>query len=94
MVDQRLYLREAQRLDAEKVTFDVNIDIGMALSVIAQLQLAARHPNNLGLSRVKAEKFARLVQAAITKHSAAVGDVLESGWDPSHDVPYGEGGGR
>jgi hypothetical protein len=59
---------------------------GTALSIVAQLQLAARHPGNVGIA---AEHGRALIEALI--YELADGDahaeaLLRRGDDPAHDV--------
>ena len=53
-------------------------------SVFAQLQLALRHPGNIGRTRIVAERVARRLQAIVAS-SGALAEVATMGWDPQHD---------
>ena len=64
----------------------VEIDCITAISIIGQLQLASRHPANNGLSQKEAEKFARLMQAAIAAKFPAMTELMELGWNPDYDI--------
>lgn len=70
----------------DEITMVVELDSTMALCVIAQIQLASRHPGNKGQSTEIAQKFARGLQVAVTKLHPEVANILEKGWDPAYDV--------
>jgi hypothetical protein len=65
----------------------VNIvtDRTTAICVIANIQLATRHPENVGPSRKIAEEFARELQARLIIDHPELEDVLEAGWNPAYD---------
>lgn len=54
--------------------------------VLAQLQLALRHPKNTGGSSVIAHKIADRLQKIVAS-DGALAEVAELGWRPEHDVP-------
>jgi hypothetical protein len=45
----------------------VDFDLLTAICVIAQIQLAIRHPKNIGPSRELAEAFARMLQQKVAE---------------------------
>lgn len=58
-----------------------------AFTLIGHLQLALRHPGNVGPSADMAEAIARMMQDALTWQDATVGAAVEAGWNPCFDVP-------
>lgn len=57
------------------------------LVLIAQLQLALRHPGNNGAAARTANLLARRFQAYLSNARPELSDLLEAGWDASRDVP-------
>lgn len=55
-----------------------------AFCVLAQLQLAARHPHNTGPGAEIARRFAELLQQEIST-TPALAELARRGWDPEHD---------
>ena len=53
-------------------------------AVLAQLQLAYRHPQNIGPTWVMAEAIARRLQAIVAP-SGALAEIAEQGWNPRYD---------
>lgn len=64
----------------------VDFDLVTAICVIAQLQLASRHPKNNGPSRALAEVFARMLQQKVAEVAPENAAIMEMGWDPGYDV--------
>lgn len=64
----------------------MQIDVITAMCVIAQIQLAARHPANNGSSRSIAERFARSLQAVVIRVWPEQEQLLEMGWNPDFDT--------
>lgn len=63
----------------------INTDCINAMVIIAQLQLAIRHPENTGPSRYITEKFARKLQEAVVSVNPEFSLVLDRGWQPEYD---------
>lgn len=55
--------------------------------LIAQIQLALRHPGNTGYSSQRARKIIEAMIAMMERSEPAVGPLLRMGFDPQHDVP-------
>jgi carbon storage regulator len=66
--------------------FKVGMEPAAALTLIAHLQLALRHPGNRGESATWAQGFTR---ALIAKFPPEAQELLNRGWDPTYDVPVG-----
>lgn len=52
--------------------------------ILSQLQLALRHPENVGESAAKARQIARQLQAFVAP-DGALAIVAERGWNPQYD---------
>jgi hypothetical protein len=55
-----------------------------AWALLAQIQLACRHPENNGPTRQVAEQIARQIQAAVAT-TPALAAMAEMGWNPRYD---------
>lgn len=64
----------------------VDFDVTLSVCLIAQIQLACRHPKNLGASREIVEGFARMLQQEVSKVAPENDVVMEMGWNPDYDV--------
>lgn len=64
----------------------IDFDLVTAVCIVAQLQLASRHPKNTGPSRDVAEEFARTLQAHIAEVAPENAAIMEMGWNPDFDV--------
>jgi len=69
----------------------VRLPAAYALAVIANIQLAMRHPGNTGPSRAKAEEAVRWMIDALCEHEPVLRTMLEMGFDPSQDVTHSDG---
>lgn len=56
------------------------------LSIISQIQLAARHPNNTGESKDIVELAARNMQNELVKVIPETEFIVEAGWNPDFDM--------
>lgn len=65
----------------------VGLNIVTAIAIVAQIQLASRHPDNTGPGAQIAFDFARTLQAQLEPAGPMVKAVLESGWDSQQDQP-------
>lgn len=57
----------------------IEIDCVVAMAVIANIQLATRHLENIGASRQLAEQFARELQKSVVQRYPSHGPLLELG---------------
>lgn len=77
--------RDIEAAYADGASVDVNFSAATAFLLIAQLQLALRHPNNTGLGAEKARQLiAALASVACT--TPATQELLRRGFDPAYDV--------
>jgi hypothetical protein len=82
-----LTLEQAQREVSDRAfeTIITTITIPMAVTLIAQLQLALRHPSNTGPSADQARYFAAYLINQLNPPEA-LSKLLNAGWDPNQDV--------
>lgn len=64
----------------------IDMDFITAICIIAQIQLATRHPKNTGGSRGIAEKFARTLRDMVIAIAPENALILEMGWDSNFDI--------
>jgi hypothetical protein len=64
----------------------IQMDLTVALCIIAQIQLATRHRKNTGPSRVIAERFARELQRMVIEIAPENATVLDMGWNHDLDI--------
>lgn len=55
--------------------------------IVAQVQLALRHPNNKGYSAERARKVLEAWIETVALSEPALAKYLRMGFDPKHDVP-------
>lgn len=89
---QRLFIAELQRLQSEvdrgeRAAPTIEFSYDVLASVIGQLQLALRHPNNTGPSADLARRVVYEVVNAIDSQPVRRG--LMAGFNPLHDQPRG-----
>lgn len=72
-----------RRAAAGPVTLE--IDVGAAVGLIGQLQLALRHPANTGPTAKEAERFVRKLIDVIAD-TPVIRRGLEAGFSPENDV--------
>lgn len=63
----------------------IDLPAAQAFSLVAQLQLALRQPNNTGVTAFHAESFARNLQKAISLSSPEADRPLTMGWTPDSE---------
>lgn len=63
----------------------ITIDYKTAICLIAQIQLASRHPDNKGDSQKIAEHFARQLQKWVSQVKPEDDELIESGWMPPYE---------
>lgn len=76
-----------ERLQAKHGTCQLDLSFGLVLIVIAQLQLALRHPGNRGASADQARDFVVALIGRLEASEPVVGPLLRRGFDPGFDVP-------
>jgi hypothetical protein len=64
----------------------IDLDIVTAMSVIAQIQLAARHPGNNGDTKQIAERFAKELQVMVCAIAPENAELIELGWNADCDI--------
>lgn len=76
--------RQLRAQDEERGPVTVEISAFHAFCLIAQVQLASRHPENDGPPLDHAIVFARRLEEMLPDDAVKV---LALGWDPANDVP-------
>lgn len=75
-------------------------DVSLRLSamdawlVLANLQLALRHPGNQGAAREMCATLALRIQNLIAPPGSALARMAQAGWDPAEDVERSQWRGR
>lgn len=78
---------EMAALEQERFSLEMS---GIQLWVVlANLQLALRHPGNRGPSAAIARGVAESLEGVVTRY-AAMARVAAMGWDEAYDEPWGE----
>lgn len=74
--------------------FRINLKLGpaQAMMLIGQLQLAARHPANIGPSSGLVRLLATELADELVEAEPELQAIIEAGWDPQHDVELTENG--
>jgi hypothetical protein len=83
-----------QRIGTSEEAIDFVITPGRAFILIAQLQLALRHPGNFGssaeIARSMVETLLDAICIKVPEVEAAVRNMVEAGWNPAYDITRGE----
>lgn len=74
---------DAMREWDRPIKFD--LDIILTVGIIGQLQLAFRHPSNLGPTRELVESFVRELIENLDPDKGALYELLTAGFDPEMD---------
>src|SRR5262245_8918559 len=85
--DLDLLTAALQRLEARHGTFRCDLSFEMLMILIAQLQLALRHPANRGAGALQARQFVEDVIDRFEKAEPGLAAFLRRGFDPAQDVP-------
>lgn len=78
--------RALLRLEARHGICRIDLSFGLAVILIAQIQLALRHPANRGESAAQAREFVEALIGRLEASEPAVGELLRRGFDPAADV--------
>lgn len=73
-----------EKLSEERVP--IEIDMVTAICLIGSVQLASRHPKNVGPSARISQDFARDLQKIVVEKFPAAEFILEAGWNPDFDI--------
>jgi len=85
MTEEQDFVTRARGLEPINLT----LEPGSVITIIAQLQLALRHPGNRGRSADNARRIARTLQDILAQQDPEIGRYLEKGWHECWDVPTG-----
>ena len=64
----------------------VELDVLSVMAMIANVQLACRHPGNIGSTRKVAEAIVRDWQAWLAVVQPETAAIMEMGWNPDFDI--------
>lgn len=78
---------EYLKVNSEKQIQPIILDILGAMCIVSNIQLASRHPGNIGPSSNIAQSIAKEIQKSILEVAPNLAEVLEKGWNPEFDVP-------
>lgn len=68
----------------------IHLDPITAFQIVAQMQLALRHPENRDATAETAKRFLILLQNELAKHVPEVTEVIAMGWHPEFDLGKGD----
>jgi len=90
--DEAEFTKHCERLGAMGAAafIEITFQPATAIAVLAELQLALRHPGNVGESAKAARKVVDTLIGALDAMSPGIGRLLRKGDDPNCDVPTGE----
>ena len=75
-----------ERLRARHHHFTWEADFGDLVLLVAQVQLALRHPGNTGHAAQRVRTVIDHVICAMEQSEPEIGPLLRLGYDPAHDV--------
>ncbi len=75
------------RLTATHGFMQMELAFGHVVTLVAQVQLALRHPGNTGESAKDARKVIDAMIAQIEMSEPRLAEILRWGFDPSRDLP-------
>ena len=76
--------------EIQKLPVNISTDGLTAFMLIAQLQLALRHPSNTGETADKVREIVVNLQNQLQTRSPDIKPILEKGWHPEFDISTGE----
>ena len=76
--------------EIQKLPVNISTDGLTAFMLIAQLQLALRHPGNTGETADRVKKIVIDLQNQLQTRSPDLKPILDQGWHPEFDVSTGE----
>jgi len=85
---EAVVLSETERLVREDWRFPFELDATGVLCLVAQLQLATRHPRNTGTSADWARGFVAGLVRQVEEISPSLAESLRLGDDPQYDRPF------
>jgi hypothetical protein len=75
-----------RRLEVRHGHFTMELPFGQVVTLVAQVQLALRHPGNAGPAAADARRMVEDVIASLGAEEPALAGLLRRGFDPAHDV--------
>ncbi len=86
---EAIFASLAEDLAKKHGWFVWNVDFETLISIVGQVQLALRHPANIGPSATQSRRAVEKVIAMLETASPGIAKYLNMGFDPAHDVPVG-----
>jgi len=83
---KRQFERELVALQESGAGLPFTLDPAGAWMLLANLQLALRHPGNNGASASWAREFASNIESRLCAGRPAMSEVARRGWLPKHDI--------
>ena len=83
---EQVYLNELEKLAASEERMEVEAPCIIWFAVIAQCQLASRHPSNDGASAKEVRKFLEAMLGEMFPVGTPLHELVSAGWDPDQDV--------
>lgn len=79
------FMQAVRRLTSKHGCAKLDIPFPLACTIVAQIQLALRHPANTGESAHHARAFIEALIGTMEASEPAIGPLLRLGFDPAHD---------
>lgn len=85
---ESLYARFEREMVALQGDWALSLELSalQAFTLLGQIQVALRHPDNVGPAAKIGRELAECLQAALPK-GGAIAEVARLGWDPQADLP-------
>lgn len=87
---EEMLRRAVIRLRQKHGYFTLELGFTELISVIAHLQLALRHPGNVGESARSIRALIEKVIRGLEESEPVIGPLLRLGFDAAHDVPVAQ----
>jgi len=87
----REFTREMTKLGQQGVVIRLSLTPDQAMALIAAVQLANRHPFNVGPSRLLARRMVDRMQSEFGQYKVPhVIEVIQRGWNDQYDIEKGD----
>jgi len=87
MTNEEAFAEGMKKLVVKHPFLRLDLDWEAAMMIVGCLQLALRHPGNVGPSSEVARAFCDNVIRAAESVEPQLGELMRMGFDPQHDVP-------
>lgn len=86
MSDFQEFVKALKRLEQRHSCFEMVMSFEEAITIIAQIQVALRHPGNVGNTSKQARELIEGMISHLEKQEPVLGPLLRKGFDPACDV--------